>query len=68
MIRRNQDDEWNVCNGDTSSNNRYTTKELEVQYTMNTAYFMLPHDNKRLISNGYKSDRRRKNKNIKNHS
>ena len=52
----------NVCNGDTSSNNRYTTKNFEEQYTMNTAYFMLPHDNKRLISNRYKSDRRRKNK------
>ena len=57
-IRMNKDNTWNVCDGDVIM--IHTTAELEEQYTINTAYFMFPHD-KRLISNGYKTDRRRKN-------
>ena len=53
----NQDDMWNVFDGD--DNFTYTTAELKEKYTINTSYFMFPND-KKLISNGYKSARRRK--------
>ena len=56
-IKMNQVDMWSVCDGD--SNTTYSTAELEEQYKIDTSYFMFPED-KRLITNGYKSDMRRK--------
>ena len=56
-IRMNQDNSWSVCDGD--KNTIYSTTELEEQYIIDTSYFMFP-DDKRLIANGYQSDRRRK--------
>jgi hypothetical protein len=49
---------WNIFDG--VSNVQLITDQLQEQYKINTSYHMFPKDN-RLIENGYKCDRRRRN-------